>query len=57
VAAPAIVTSCFHCGLEVAPGSSWRTEVLGETRDFCCAGCRERFVAAPEKYLTQGVKA
>jgi P-type Cu2+ transporter len=39
VAAPAIVASCFHCGLEVAPGARWRADVLGETRDFCCAGC------------------
>ncbi|MDL2716669.1 MAG: heavy metal translocating P-type ATPase [Acidobacteriota bacterium] len=31
---------CFHCGLVVAEGERWRAEVLGEERDFCCAGCR-----------------
>jgi Cu2+-exporting ATPase len=30
---------CYHCGLPVPAGSRFRAEVLGGTRDFCCAGC------------------
>lgn len=52
MAAPAIVASCFHCGLEVAPGARWRADVLGETRDFCCAGCR----AAAEAIAAGGLE-
>jgi Cu2+-exporting ATPase len=32
--------SCFHCGLPVPGGAPWRGVVLGEARDFCCAGCQ-----------------
>lgn len=32
--------SCFHCGLPLPGGRRWRAPVLGETRDFCCGGCR-----------------
>jgi Cu2+-exporting ATPase len=32
--------SCFHCGLPVPAAGPWRTNLLGEPRDFCCAGCR-----------------
>ena len=32
------VTRCFHCGLPAGPGAR-RALVLGEPRDFCCAGC------------------
>jgi Cu2+-exporting ATPase len=32
--------SCFHCGLPVPDGGRWRGTLLGEIRDFCCAGCR-----------------
>ncbi|WLI90858.1 heavy metal translocating P-type ATPase [Massilia sp. R2A-15] len=31
--------SCFHCGLPVAPGSSWHTVVDGAARPMCCPGC------------------
>src|SRR5262249_29953272 len=33
-------SACFHCGLEAPPGGWWRGELLGEEREFCCAGCR-----------------
>src|SRR5262249_6939910 len=33
-------SACFHCGLEAPPGGRWRGELLGEEREFCCAGCR-----------------
>jgi len=32
--------TCFHCGLPILPGGRWREPVLGEPRDFCCAGCQ-----------------
>ncbi len=31
--------SCFHCGLAVTEAHPPSTEVLGETRVFCCTGC------------------
>ena len=37
---PAASPSCFHCGLPVPRGARWRGVVLGEAREFCCAGCR-----------------
>lgn len=30
---------CFHCGLPVSPLSRHETEIKGEKRAFCCAGC------------------
>lgn len=30
---------CWHCGEPVPPGSSWRADVAGADRAFCCAGC------------------
>ncbi len=32
--------ACFHCGLPIPAGGRWRGTVLGETREFCCAGCQ-----------------
>jgi len=32
--------TCFHCGLPIFPGGRWRAAVLGEPREFCCAGCQ-----------------
>jgi Cu2+-exporting ATPase len=31
--------ACFHCGLPVAPGSTWRVSVAGFERAMCCPGC------------------
>jgi Cu2+-exporting ATPase len=31
--------ACFHCGLPVAEPGRWRAPLLGEAREFCCAGC------------------
>ena len=30
---------CYHCGLPVARPGRLRAPVLGEAREFCCAGC------------------
>jgi len=30
---------CFHCGLPVLEPGRHRTELLGEARELCCAGC------------------
>jgi len=39
------------CGMSVEVGSAkHRAEVGGRTWYFCCAGCRERFLAAPQKF-------
>src|SRR6266545_4370781 len=32
--------TCFHCGLPAAAGGRWRGSVLGQVREFCCAGCQ-----------------
>jgi len=45
------VAACFHCGLPVAEGEGFRAEVLGEPRDFCCAGCRAVAEAISENGL------
>jgi xanthine dehydrogenase accessory factor len=39
------------CGMTVATeGARHRAEHAGRTYYFCCGGCRERFLAAPERY-------
>jgi xanthine dehydrogenase accessory factor len=39
------------CGMEVAiPGARHRAEHAGRTYYFCCGGCREKFVTAPDRY-------
>ncbi|HEY7616337.1 MAG TPA: HAD-IC family P-type ATPase, partial [Terriglobales bacterium] len=41
------------CGMPVDPAAAkQRREHAGQTYFFCCAGCAERFQAAPEKYLS-----
>jgi Cu+-exporting ATPase len=41
------------CGMNVDPHTAQnRAEYGGHTYYFCCAGCREKFVADPEKYLS-----
>ncbi len=40
------------CGMSVNPGTAkHRTEYEGRTYFFCCAGCREKFITDPERYL------
>ncbi len=50
---PVAALDCFHCGLPVPAGRPWRSEVLGEVRDFCCGGCR----AAAETIRDGGLEA
>ena len=39
------------CGMTVAVATArHRAEFLGRTYYFCCGGCRERFLAAPDRY-------
>jgi len=39
------------CGMKVAVASAKHTaEVAGKKWYFCCGGCREKFVASPERY-------
>ena len=41
------------CGMTVEVSTAeHRGEAGGRTYYFCCAGCRTRFLAAPERYLT-----
>ena len=40
VPVPGAAADCFHCGLPVPSGASWNGDLLGEPREFCCAGCR-----------------
>ncbi|MEQ1771402.1 MAG: YHS domain-containing protein [Devosia sp.] len=39
------------CGMMVDPATAVSTEHDGKTYHFCCDGCRDSFVAAPDKYL------
>jgi Cu+-exporting ATPase len=40
------------CGMQVDPAvSRHRHQHAGATYHFCCAGCRDKFAADPEKYL------
>jgi len=40
------------CGMTVAVATAQhRAEFLGRTYYFCCGGCRERFLAAPDRYV------
>ena len=40
------------CGMTVqVEGAQHVAEHQGTTHYFCCGGCRERFIAAPERYL------
>jgi Cu2+-exporting ATPase len=41
VAAANPAAVCDHCGLPIAPVSLITAEILGESKNFCCAGCRE----------------
>jgi xanthine dehydrogenase accessory factor len=50
VAAPAVARDPV-CGMTVAiDGAQHRAEHQGRTVFFCCAGCRERYLAEPERY-------
>jgi Cu+-exporting ATPase len=40
------------CGMSVDPASAKHSaEFAGKTYYFCCAGCREKFLAEPQRYL------
>ena len=40
------------CGMTVrVAGAAHRAQHRGQDFYFCCAGCRERFLASPERYL------
>lgn len=41
------------CGMTVAPATArYTAEHGGRTYYFCCGGCRERFLTAPERYAS-----
>ena len=43
------------CGMTVAvAGARHTAEHAGQTYYFCCAGCRQRFLASPEGFLAKG---
>ena len=45
------------CGMMVTiVGAAHRAEHGGRMFYFCCGGCRERFLATPERYLDAGAK-
>ncbi len=39
------------CGMRVPTSTAHRAQVGDRSYHFCCAGCRERFLAGPERYL------
>lgn len=46
------------CGMTVkVAGARHQAEHAGQTFYFCCAGCRERFVADPQRYATAEARA
>jgi xanthine dehydrogenase accessory factor len=46
------------CGMSVVvAGSPHTAEVSGRTWYFCCAGCRERFLAAPGRFAAEAESA
>ena len=46
------------CGMTVTvAGAKHRAEHAGQTFYFCCAGCRERFLAEPARYLSTEARA
>ncbi len=46
------------CGMSVVvAGSRHTAEVSGRTWYFCCAGCRERFLAAPGRFAAEAESA
>ena len=49
-----VVTTDPVCGMSVDPAKGGPTvEHEGTTYHFCCKGCRDKFAAAPRKYLEQ----
>lgn len=51
-APPGVVTTDPVCGMTVDPATAkHRADHGGLTYLFCCGGCRQRFLAEPEKYL------
>ena len=60
--APSAGTDVIHeaidpiCGMTVTVATArHRAEHAGRTYYFCCGGCRERFLATPERYFTAGL--
>ena len=46
------------CGMTVNPQKTLhRAEYQGQTYYFCCAGCRTKFIADPQRYLGKETKA
>ena len=43
---------CYHCGLEVEPGSDFHATVLGKRRAMCCPGCQ----AVAESIVDNGLE-
>jgi xanthine dehydrogenase accessory factor len=52
VSAPSASAKDPVCGMTVrTAGAAHRAQHAGQDYFFCCAGCRERFLASPERYL------
>ncbi|MGP0090300.1 MAG: heavy metal translocating P-type ATPase [Xanthobacteraceae bacterium] len=46
------------CGMRVEPRTAkYRAEYAGRTYHFCASGCRDKFIADPEKYASEEKKA
>jgi xanthine dehydrogenase accessory factor len=55
IEAPALHAIDPICGMSVEIAKARHTaEHAGRAWYFCCGGCRERFLAAPEKYAAAG---
>lgn len=42
---------CFHCGLDVPPQPAYTLELDGDSREFCCIGCKSVCAAIYEAGL------
>lgn len=49
---PASPSDCYHCGLPVPRGSSFRVAINGESRTLCCGGCAAVAAAIVNSGLT-----
>lgn len=51
-----LAANCFHCGLPIPQGVSYRVEIEGHQKNLCCAGCQAVAQAIVANQLTDFYK-
>ena len=46
-----VALTCPVCNTSVTEGSQFAADYQGKTYTFCCAECRDKFVASPTTYV------